>query len=145
MQSKSDEIALKSISSCLIIPIFRLSVVFQAWNNTGIIKCYNSEDGRESSIEVEFHDSSVHHPIHINNYLQHTLAALSTKALALACSESEETPSKLVVVRLQGDIHWLFFSECCFALWDAQRTKRHSGKKLDPSYGRFDKKMSHNR
>ncbi|XP_046490763.1 WD repeat and HMG-box DNA-binding protein 1 isoform X1 [Neodiprion pinetum] len=75
---------------------------YMAWNNTGVIKCYSSEDGQESSIEVEFHDASIHHPIHIDNYLQHTLASLSPKALALACVDNGDTPSKLVVVRLQG-------------------------------------------
>ncbi|XP_012277279.1 WD repeat and HMG-box DNA-binding protein 1 isoform X2 [Orussus abietinus] len=75
---------------------------YMVWNEVGIVKCFASEDGEESSIEVEFHDSAVHHAIHINNYLQHTLAALSTQALALSCSANDGQPSKLVVVVLQG-------------------------------------------
>ncbi|XP_025602291.2 WD repeat and HMG-box DNA-binding protein 1 [Athalia rosae] len=75
---------------------------YMAWNTTGIVKCYFSEDRQESSIEVEFHDSSVHHPLHINNYLQHSLAALSPHVLALACAEDGNDPSTLVCIRLQG-------------------------------------------
>ena len=65
--------------------------------------CFNSEDGGESSILVQFHDVSIHHSMHISNYFHHTLAALSPQALALSCISSEEIRSKLVVVVLQGE------------------------------------------
>lgn len=83
-------------------PIHLLSR-FMVWNDTGIVKCYNSDKEDDSSIEVEFHDSSVHHSIHINNYLRHTMAALSSQALALSCPANDGNPSKLVVVVLQGN------------------------------------------
>lgn len=66
--------------------------------------CYTSEDGEDSNIEVSFHDVTVHHSMHINNYLGHTMAALSIEALALACKKIEDQPSKMVVVALQGNI-----------------------------------------
>lgn len=75
---------------------------YMAWNNVGIVKQHNITDD-ENSIGVEFHDSNVHHDIHIVNYLNHTMAALSTACVALAC----ETPSKLVCIALSaGSREW---------------------------------------
>lgn len=56
------------------------------WNDVGIVRAH--ENDTENSIEVEFHDASVHHAIHMTNYLHHQMASLSTTVLALAC----ETP-----------------------------------------------------
>ncbi|XP_022130304.2 WD repeat and HMG-box DNA-binding protein 1 [Pieris rapae] len=70
---------------------------YMCWNEVGIVRCHTGENG-ESTIDVEFHDSNVHHGIHLNNYLNHTMASLSTHVLALAC----ETPSKLVCISLVG-------------------------------------------
>ena len=64
--------------------------------------CYTSEDGEDSHIEVNFHDVTVHHSMHINNYLQHTMAALSAEALILAGPASDGASSKVVVIALQG-------------------------------------------
>ncbi|XP_063971990.1 WD repeat and HMG-box DNA-binding protein 1 [Diachasmimorpha longicaudata] len=75
---------------------------FMMWNDVGIVRCYKSEDDEDSTIEVEFHDSSIHHGMHMNNYLRHTMAALSTEALALSCPSSDGDPSKLVVIMLQA-------------------------------------------
>ncbi|KAG7162954.1 WD repeat and HMG-box DNA-binding protein 1-like [Homarus americanus] len=68
---------------------------YMLWNNVGIVRQYSSED--ENSIDVEFHDTSVHHALHLNNSLGHTMAALSSQALAMACESQEDQPSKLVV------------------------------------------------
>lgn len=77
------------------------------WNDVGMVRCFSSEDGEECSIEVEFHDVTVHRSMHINNYLRHSLAALSTQVLALSCASSEgEGRSKVVVIALQG---WLVY------------------------------------
>lgn len=74
---------------------------YMVWNSVGIVKAHTTDD--ENSIGVEFHDASVHHDIHIGNYLNHTMAALSTTVLALAC----ETPSKLVCIALSaGSREW---------------------------------------
>ncbi|KAI5644928.1 minichromosome loss protein, mcl1, middle region domain-containing protein [Phthorimaea operculella] len=70
---------------------------YMCWNEVGIVRCHTVEDG-ESTIDVEFHDTTFHHGIHLNNYLNHTMASLSSSVLALAC----ETPSKLVCISLVG-------------------------------------------
>lgn len=59
---------------------------FMVWNEVGIVRSHTTDV--ENSIEVEFHDSRVHHGFHLKNYLHHTMASLSTTALALSC----ETP-----------------------------------------------------
>lgn len=69
---------------------------YMVWNQVGIVRAHKTDS--ENSIEVEFHDSSVHHSIHITNYANHTLASLSTTVLALCC----ESPSKLVCIALCG-------------------------------------------
>ncbi|OWR47950.1 acidic nucleoplasmic DNA-binding protein 1 [Danaus plexippus plexippus] len=70
---------------------------YMCWNDIGIVRCHTAENG-ESTIDVEFHDSNLHHGIHLNNYLNHTMASLSANVLVLAC----ETPSKLVCISLAG-------------------------------------------
>ncbi|XP_059096826.1 WD repeat and HMG-box DNA-binding protein 1-like [Tigriopus californicus] len=74
----------------------RLSSRFMVWNDVGVVKCFNTDD--ENSIEVDFHDTSVHHSFHISNAHNHTMADLSTEILVLACEASEDdlTPSRLV-------------------------------------------------
>ena len=84
---------------------------YMVWNNVGIVRCFG-EDGGESglaSIEVEFHDTSIHHGLHIPNTLGHTMAALSARALILACPAHDDgsTSSKLVCVN--------------FAAWDGHK------------------------
>lgn len=75
---------------------------YMVWNHVGIVRAHKTDS--ENSIEVEFHDSSVHHGIHITNYANHTMASLSTTVLALCC----ETPSKLVCIALRdsGNREW---------------------------------------
>lgn len=71
---------------------------YMCWNDIGIVRCHTTENS-ESNIDVEFHDTNIHHGIHLNNYLNHTMASLSSTVLALAC----ETPSKLVCISLVGN------------------------------------------
>lgn len=59
---------------------------YMVWNSIGIVRAHKNDT--ENAIEVEFHDASVHHGIHITNYLNHTMASLSKSVLAL----SGETP-----------------------------------------------------
>ena len=61
---------------------------FMVWNSVGIVKAYTSEE--EKSIDVEFHDTAVHHPIHLSNVNCYTMAALSDKCLILACEADDE-------------------------------------------------------
>lgn len=65
-------------------------LLLQVWNNVGIVRQYSSED--ENSIDVEFHDTSVHHTLHLNNTAGHTMATLSTEALVLACEAQDDQP-----------------------------------------------------
>ncbi|KAJ7420248.1 WD repeat and HMG-box DNA-binding protein 1 [Willisornis vidua] len=78
---------------------------FMVWNSVGIVRCYNDE--QDNAIDVEFHDTSVHHATHLPNSLNHTMADLSTEAILLACESTEELASKL---------HCIHFSS-----WDANK------------------------
>ncbi|XP_008116547.2 WD repeat and HMG-box DNA-binding protein 1 isoform X2 [Anolis carolinensis] len=66
---------------------------FMVWNSVGIIRCYNDEE--DNAIDVEFHDTAIHHAMHLPNSLNHTLADLSREAILLACESTEELASKL--------------------------------------------------
>lgn len=69
---------------------------YMIWNDIGIVRAHATQS--EDSIEVEFHDASVHHGLHVVNHLHHTMASLSSAVLALC----NETPSKLVCIVLGG-------------------------------------------
>lgn len=69
---------------------------YMIWNDVGIVRAHATQT--EDSIEVEFHDASVHHGLHMVNQLHHTMASLSPTVLALC----NETPSKLVCIVLGG-------------------------------------------
>ena len=62
----------------------------QAYNFVGLIRHYNTDE--ENSIDVEFHNTDTHHPIHVTNSLNHTMAGLSSQALAMACEGDDEVP-----------------------------------------------------
>ncbi|XP_078498760.1 WD repeat and HMG-box DNA-binding protein 1 [Lissotriton helveticus] len=66
---------------------------FMVWNSVGVIRCYNDE--QDNAIDVEFHDTSVHHAMHLTNTLSHTIADMSQEAVVLACVSTEELQSKL--------------------------------------------------
>lgn len=55
---------------------------YLVWNSVGLVRAHSSD--AENAIEVDFHDTSIHHGIHMSNYLQHTMASLSSTVLALA-------------------------------------------------------------
>lgn len=69
---------------------------YMVWNDIGIVRAHST--AAENSIEVEFHDASIHHGLHMVNQLNHTMASLSSTVLALC----NETPSKLVCIVLGG-------------------------------------------
>ncbi|XP_040189566.1 WD repeat and HMG-box DNA-binding protein 1 isoform X1 [Rana temporaria] len=66
---------------------------FMMWNSIGVIRCYN--DDQDNAIDVEFHDTSIHHAMHLTNTLNHTIADMSQEAVLLACGGTEELASKL--------------------------------------------------
>ncbi|XP_073656539.1 WD repeat and HMG-box DNA-binding protein 1 isoform X3 [Tursiops truncatus] len=78
---------------------------FMVWNSIGIIRCYNDE--QDNAIDVEFHDTSIHHATHLANTLNYTVADLSHEAVLLACESTDELASKL---------HCLHFSS-----WDSSK------------------------
>ncbi|XP_041791961.1 WD repeat and HMG-box DNA-binding protein 1 [Chelmon rostratus] len=66
---------------------------FMMWNSVGIVRGYNDE--QDNAIDVEFHDTAVHHTMHLTNSLEHTMADLSQEAVLLACPSTDELASKL--------------------------------------------------
>ncbi|ALC41937.1 Ctf4 [Drosophila busckii] len=69
---------------------------YLVWNDVGIVTAHTEPNG-DGDIDVEFHDASLHHTLHLsNNYNQHNLGSLSRSALALASTET----NKLVVIAL---------------------------------------------
>ncbi|KAL2076814.1 hypothetical protein ACEWY4_027590 [Coilia grayii] len=66
---------------------------FMVWNSVGIVRGYNDE--QDNAIDVEFHDTAVHHAMHLTNALAHTMADLSQEAVLLACVSTDELASKL--------------------------------------------------
>ncbi|XP_076003017.1 WD repeat and HMG-box DNA-binding protein 1 [Genypterus blacodes] len=66
---------------------------FMMWNSVGIVRGYNDE--QDNAIDVEFHDTAVHHAMHLTNSLGHTMADLSQEAVLLACPGTEDLASKL--------------------------------------------------
>ncbi|XP_030644829.1 WD repeat and HMG-box DNA-binding protein 1 [Chanos chanos] len=66
---------------------------FMMWNSVGIIRGYNDE--QDNAIDVEFHDTAVHHAMHLTNTHNHTMADLSQEAVLLACEGTDEFASKL--------------------------------------------------
>lgn len=82
---------------------------YLVWNDVGIVTAHT--EGADGSLDVEFHDASVHHSLHIPNYSNHNMASLSTSALAL----SAENATKLVCIALaaSGNKEWsITFPDC---------------------------------
>lgn len=62
---------------------------YLCWNDVGIVRSYGNNADDESaskSIEVEFHDSTFHNSMMIQNYQDYTMGSLSKSALAVANS-----------------------------------------------------------
>lgn len=62
---------------------------YMCWNEVGVIRCYGHNVGEETaskSIEVEFHDSTFHNSMMIQNYQEYTMGSVSKAALAVANS-----------------------------------------------------------
>ncbi|KAK2878995.1 hypothetical protein Q8A67_019786 [Cirrhinus molitorella] len=66
---------------------------FMMWNSVGIVRGYN--DDQDNAIDVEFHDTAIHHAMHLTNTLGHTMADLSQEAVLLACEGTDELASKI--------------------------------------------------
>ncbi|XP_054740472.1 WD repeat and HMG-box DNA-binding protein 1 [Anastrepha obliqua] len=82
---------------------------YLVWNDVGIVTAHT--EGADGSLDVEFHDASIHHSLHIPNYSNHNMASLSTSVLAL----SAENATKLVCIALaaSGNKEWsVTFPDC---------------------------------
>ncbi|XP_052009311.1 WD repeat and HMG-box DNA-binding protein 1-like [Xyrauchen texanus] len=66
---------------------------FMMWNSVGIVRGYNDE--QDNAIDVEFHDTAIHHAMHLTNTLGHTMVDLSQEAVLLACEGTDELASKI--------------------------------------------------
>ena len=62
---------------------------FMAFNSVGQITQFNKHN--DDSIDIEFHDASFHHAIHLQNHLGHTMADMSKEAIVLACPGSKNS------------------------------------------------------
>lgn len=62
---------------------------YLCWNDIGIIRSYGSisDESASKSIEVEFHDSTFHNSMMMQNYQEYTMGSLSKAALAVANSK----------------------------------------------------------
>ncbi|XP_043930343.1 WD repeat and HMG-box DNA-binding protein 1 isoform X2 [Protopterus annectens] len=78
---------------------------FMVWNSIGIVRCYSDEE--DNAIDVEFHDTSIHHAMHLTNTLNHTMCDLSQEAILLGCKSTDELASKLQCLH--------------FSSWDANK------------------------
>lgn len=60
---------------------------YMCWNEVGIIRSYGHQiDEGTKSIEVEFHDTTFHNSMMLQNYQDYTMGSLSKGALAVANS-----------------------------------------------------------
>lgn len=55
----------------------------------GVVISHNSDD--DNSIDIQFHDSSVYHAIHLSNSCGYQMGSLSSKALALASDKVDDS------------------------------------------------------
>ncbi|EGT55296.1 hypothetical protein CAEBREN_19037 [Caenorhabditis brenneri] len=64
---------------------------FLKYNRFGIVRSYINEANKVSTIDIEFHDKSIHGDIHIDNFeINYELADISTKVVALASMENRK-------------------------------------------------------
>ena len=81
--------ALKTLTSGAGVAAFQASATpltlaerYMVWNTVGVITQFNKEG--DESIDVEFHNASYHHTIHIKNQFGYTMADVSKEAVVLA-------------------------------------------------------------
>lgn len=67
---------------------------YMVWNSVGVVRRYHTDE--EQSIDIEFHDTSHHHAMHVVNTMNHSMADLNAEAVALACESDEENPRSVL-------------------------------------------------
>ena len=74
------------------------------YNSVGVIKSHDSD--QENSLDVEFHDITVPHALHLTNSEGATMAALSRKVLATTIAGDEVVGCNLMVNYFsRGDVN----------------------------------------
>lgn len=66
----------QSSSTSLILP-----ERYMVWNNIGIITQFMKEN--DESIDIEFHNATYHHTIHLKNQFGYTMADMSKEAIVM--------------------------------------------------------------
>ena len=64
-------------------------IKYLTWNNIGTIRCINNSSD-DKSIEIEFHDITTHHNLHLTNYENFSLGSLSNCCYVLATQNDTE-------------------------------------------------------
>ena len=62
----------------------------QVYNLVGLVRSHSDDDA--ALIEVEFHNTSIHHTFSLANHHGYSIAALNEQALVLACEKNEDQP-----------------------------------------------------
>jgi len=63
------------------------------WNNIGIIRSYPMDETDDvGAIDVEFHDASLHHTIHLRNHQDYVIATLSSEVVVFASQKIGKVP-----------------------------------------------------
>lgn len=77
---------------------------YLVWNNVGIVTAHHDATG-DGAIDVEFHDASVHHSLHIPNFNNnYTLASLSSTVLALTGINASKLTC--IAIATSGNKEW---------------------------------------
>lgn len=64
---------------------------FQLWNSVGIIRGFCREDSSDE-LDIEFHDTTLHHGFRMNNVAGYSMAALTEQAVVLASPRLADIP-----------------------------------------------------
>jgi chromosome transmission fidelity protein 4 len=74
---------------------------FMAYNLVGLVRSHQNNVSGVSSVEVEFHDASLHHSLTIPNQFDYEMASLTESALCLACTSGNGHGSQLYCICFQ--------------------------------------------
>ncbi len=110
---------------------------YMVWNSVGLITQFNKEG--DESIDIEFHNVSLHHTIHIKNQYGYTMGDMSKEAVVLASpghkssssDESEENDMEFVSATGSSNSHSKL---TCIMLNSCDNTKEWSIDMLRKEY-----------
>ncbi len=70
---------------------------YMAWNNIGLITQFMKEN--DDSIDIEFHNATYHHTIHLKNQFGYTMADMSTEAVLMASPGKRKSYSSTLITK----------------------------------------------